>query len=155
MKILVFSDTHGDKNTMYRAVMAHSDADVVIHCGDGESEIEYIKTAFPSKAFYNVKGNCDWGSSLDVQLELTLEGKRLLITHGHAYNVKWGRQNLISAALEKKADIVLYGHTHIAENEYVDGMCVMNPGSCCGYGATYGIIEITNKGILANIARAK
>ena len=40
-------------------------------------------------------------------------------------------------------------------NEYIDGMYVMNPGSCHGYGATYGIIDISDKGILTNIASAK
>ena len=37
----------------------------------------------------------------------------------------------------------------------IDGMYVMNPGSCHGYGATYGIIDISDKGILTNIASAK
>lgn len=155
MKILVFSDTHGDVNKMHRAIMSHSDADVVIHCGDGERDVEYVKMGFPSKAFYNVRGNCDFASQLEPALELTLEGKKIFVTHGHLYNVKWGTQNLIYAGMEKQADIVLYGHTHIAEDVYIDGMYVMNPGSCSGYLASYGIIEITDKGILTNISKIK
>ncbi|MBQ9673608.1 MAG: metallophosphoesterase [Ruminococcus sp.] len=155
MKILVFSDTHGDKLSMQSAIKSHRDADVVIHCGDGEDDVNSAKLLYPDKAYYNVRGNCDWGSSLDVALELVFEGKKLFVTHGHIYNVKWGKQNLIMAAEERGADIVLYGHTHIPENEYYDGLYVFNPGSCHGYGATYGVIEITEKGILTNIVPCK
>lgn len=140
---------------MERAIRSHSDAEAIIHCGDGEMDVEYAKRNFPDRAFLNVKGNCDWGSSLDPTLEITLEGKKIFVTHGHLYNAKMGLQNLIYAGKEKNADIVLYGHTHISMNEYIDGMYVMNPGSCHGYGATYGIIDISDKGILTNIASAK
>lgn len=155
MTILVFSDTHGDMTKIQRAIMSHMDADVVIHCGDGESDLNYMKTLFPAKAFYNVKGNCDWCSDLPGVLEITLEGKKIFATHGHLYGAKMGIMNLVYAAKEKKADILLYGHTHIAMNEYEDGLYIMNPGSCHGYGATYGIIDITDKGILTSIAKAK
>lgn len=155
MKILVFSDTHGDKNKIQRAILSHSSAEVVIHCGDGESDVNAMKTLFPEKAFFNVRGNCDFYSNSDSTIVFTLMGKKIMVTHGYEYNVKWGTQKLIYAALEKQVDIVLYGHTHIAENEYSDGLYVMNPGSCHGYGASYGIIEITDKGILTNIVKAK
>ena len=116
MKILVFSDTHGDVTKMERAIRSHSDAEAIIHCGDGETDVEYVKRNFPDRAFLNVKGNCDWGSSLDPTLEITLEGKKIFVTHGHLYNAKMGLQNLIYAGKEKNADIVLYGHTHISMN---------------------------------------
>ena len=155
MKILVFSDTHGDMTKMKRAILSHSDAEVIIHCGDGETDLNYMKNAFPDKAFYNVKGNCDWFSDLSPALELTLNGKRIFVTHGHLYGAKSGIMNLCFAAKEKQADILLFGHTHTPLNEYDGGMYIMNPGSCHGYGATYGIIDITDKGILTSIADAK
>ena len=43
MKILVFSDTHGDVTKMERAIRSHSDAEAIIHCGDGETDVEYVK----------------------------------------------------------------------------------------------------------------
>ena len=154
MKILVFSDTHGDFTRMQKAIMSHSDAEVVIHCGDGERDVEYMRRSFPNKAFYNVCGNCDWGSSLEPTLEITLEGKRIFATHGHLYGAKMGLNRLIYAAKEKNADILLYGHTHISMNEYDDGMYIINPGSCHGYGATYCLLDITEKGVLASIVKA-
>ena len=50
------------------------------------------------------------------------------------------------AAREEKADILLFGHTHNAMTYYEDGLYVMNPGSCSGYMASYGYIDITDKG---------
>lgn len=155
MEILVFSDSHGDMTKMERVIRSHSKAEAVIHCGDGERDIDYMKSLFPNKAFYNVKGNCDWASSLESTLVLTLMGKRIFVTHGHLYNAKMGIQRLEYAAREKEADILLYGHTHIAINEYHDGLYIINPGSCHGYGATYCLLSISEKGILANISNAK
>ena len=61
---------------------------------------------------------------------------------------------MVCAAREAKADILLYGHTHTAFNEYDDGLYIMNPGHCSGYGASYGYIDITDKGdIVTNIVR--
>ena len=51
MKILVFSDTHGDMTKMKRAILSHSDAEVIIHCGDGETDLNYMKNAFPERPF--------------------------------------------------------------------------------------------------------
>ena len=49
---------------------------------------------------------------------------------------------------------MLFGHTHCALNEYDEGLYIMNPGSCNGYGASYGYIDITEKGdIVTNIVR--
>ena len=83
-------------------------------------------------------------------------GKRLFVTHGHLYQAKFTIYNMICAAREEKADILLYGHTHCAMNEYDDGLYIMNPGSCHGSGATYGYIDITDKGdIVTNIVTIK
>ena len=54
--------------------------------------------------------------------------------------------NMIYTARDEKADILLFGHTHQAVTEYYDGLYLMNPGSCHGYGASYGFIDITDKG---------
>ena len=43
MRILVLSDTHGDFNRMMKAVTEQPTAEVIIHCGDGEEQVEYLK----------------------------------------------------------------------------------------------------------------
>lgn len=156
MKILVVSDTHGDVNSLLRAVKAQPDAEVIVHCGDGDEQVQLLKDTYKDKMIVGVRGNCDWNSFLPSKETLNILGKKIFITHGHLYNAKFGLYNLMCAAREEGADILLYGHTHIAMNTYEDGLYVMNPGSCGGYMASYGILEITEKGdVLTNIVKVK
>ncbi len=153
MRILVVSDTHRDQYALEQAVLRQPKAEVVIHLGDGADEAENVKMKFPGKMFLQVRGNCDWGSTLPPDGEITLEGKRIFYTHGYAYNVKYGLYPVCCAAREKKADIVLFGHTHQAVTDYDNGLYIMNPGSLHGSLGTYGIIDITPAGIVTNIIR--
>lgn len=153
MRILVVSDTHGDTFTLKKAVLSQPSAEVIIHCGDGEDQSNWLKENFPEKMVIAVKGNCDWCSNLPATEEITLEGKKIFITHGHLYNVKYTLTNLYFTAKEKNADIVCFGHTHNAISEYSDGLYILNPGSCHGYDASYAYIDITPQGIITNIIK--
>lgn len=155
MKIIVLSDVHGDRARARQVLMSQSKAEVVIFCGDGQWDVEQLKSEFPEKAFYMVRGNCDWGSSLPLQDVINLEGVKIFFTHGHTYQVKMTEYDVKSAANSCGATVLLYGHTHNAVNYYEEGLYVMNPGSCSGYGASYGIVEILPKGILTNIVHIK
>ncbi len=156
MKILVVSDTHGDFNSLLRAVKSQPDAEVIVHCGDGDEQVQLLKDTYKDKMIVGVQGNCDWNSFLPSKETLKICGKKIFITHGHLYNAKMGLYKVVCAAREEGADILLYGHTHIAMNTYEDGLYVMNPGSCHGYMASYGILEITENGdVLTNIVKVK
>ena len=154
LRILVISDTHGDLHTTIKAVNAQPTAEVIIHCGDSRDELDYLQRNLTNKAIIAVKGNCDFGSQLPLEELRPIGGKRFLICHGHMYNVKYGLQNLEYAAREKQADIAVYGHTHYAVSDYSDGLYLLNPGHCSGYGASYAYIDITEKGdIVTNIVK--
>ena len=154
MRLLVLSDTHGDFNSLRRALDAQRNAEVIIHCGDGAEQYRYLKETCSDRQVIGVRGNCDWTSKLPTEETVTVGGKTLFITHGHLYQAKFTFMNMVYAAREPKADILLFGHTHQAVTEYDDGLYIMNPGSCHGYYATYGIIDITPKGdIVTNIVR--
>lgn len=151
MRILVVSDTHRDRYALRRALLAQPTAEVVIHLGDGEEEANEMKLNFPEKMFLQVRGNCDWGSALPAEGIAQLEGKRIFYTHGYTYNVKFGLYEAVSAARAKKADVLLFGHTHNPMTEYRDGLYIMNPGSLNGSSGTYGTLDITPAGIVTNI----
>lgn len=154
MRILVVSDTHGDLHSLLRAVKAQPTAEVIIHCGDGEEQYQYLKDTIRDKMVVGVRGNCDWASMLPPTETLRINGKTIFITHGHLYKAKLTMYNLVCAAREEKADILLFGHTHNAMTDYDDNLYMMNPGHCSGYGASYGYIDITDKGdIVTNIVR--
>lgn len=155
MRILAVSDTHGDRWALQRALLAQPKAEVVLHLGDGEQEAEEVRNSFPEKQFHMVRGNCDWGSSLPAHLLLEFGGRKIYMTHGYAENVKYGMDQAIDAAQEKKADILLFGHTHESLTDYVNGLYIMNPGSLHGSMGTYGYIDITSAGIVTNVLRVR
>lgn len=153
MRILVFSDSHGMYSNLRTVVRKHSDIDVIVFCGDGADDIEEIKLEFRNKMIIAVRGNCDFCTSNPNVETITLEGKKLFITHGHIYNVKYGLYNLSCAAREAGADIAIFGHTHQATEIYDDGLYLFNPGSIMGYEGSYGIIDVTSQGIVTKIQK--
>ena len=155
MKIIVVSDTHGNSSSLERVMKLNRDADVVVHCGDSRGEMADIKMKYPDKMYYEVKGNCDLGSTLPLTLTFSLDGFTFMVTHGHAYNVKFGTEGLAHAAKEAGADVAFYGHTHIADDSVIDGVRVFNPGACGGWGATFGVVETRSGQLLTNIARLR
>ncbi len=153
MRILVVSDTHGDAFSLRQAILKQPTADVVVHVGDGADEAQEMKESFPEKMFLMVRGNCDWGSTLPNDEVTRLAGKDIFYTHGYTHNVKYGLYEVVSAARDNKADILLFGHTHNALTEYDNGLYIMNPGSLHGSQGSYGIIDITDAGVVMNILK--
>lgn len=91
-----------------------------------------------------VRGNCDWGGGAD-QLLIDVDGVRFFLTHGHSYGVKTGLQALVQESIQKGAQVVCYGHTHIAHWELVkEGLWAMNPGTIGGVRARkgYGLLYV-------------
>lgn len=155
MRIVVISDSHGDPMGVRQVLLSQSAAEAVIFCGDGIEDIESARTDFPEKAFYMVRGNCDWGSNLETVGTVTLSGVKIFYTHGHMQNVKYGDNDVIDRARSSGASILLYGHTHTPITDYADGLYIMNPGSLHGSFGTYGIVDITKNGIVTNIIGRK
>ena len=153
MRILVTSDTHGDYGSLRRAILAQPSADIVIHLGDGGEDVEKVRFSFPNKTFLQVRGNCDWGSSVPETGEYMAGDRKLFFTHGHMYSVKSGDYTIITEARSRKADIVLFGHTHKPREDYEDGLYIMNPGRLSGWEPTYGIIDVTEQGIVLNVMK--
>ena len=123
-KILVLSDSHGNVNNMVTAV----------------------RNTHPDQIMMEqVPGNCDC-SQEPVERILLIEGKRILICHGHTFNVKAGYLNLEYAAEERRVDAALFGHTHRVFYDKHNRISYMNPGSIgsppYGVPASYGILQV-------------
>ncbi|MEA4826525.1 MAG: YfcE family phosphodiesterase, partial [Clostridium sp.] len=87
MLIGVVSDTHRDETALKKVVEEIKNLDVVIHLGDNVVDAEEIKDLINNKIVY-VKGNCDIMANEPTELIEEFHGVRILITHGHKYNVK-------------------------------------------------------------------
>jgi putative phosphoesterase len=101
----------------------------------------------------SVAGNCDLGSSAPRELLLECESKRVLLTHGDAYGVKAGLGKLKQRALEVRADLVLFGHSHLATQELHSDILFVNPGTMmnAALNKSYAIVDISPDGISATI----
>ena len=51
MRIIAFSDSHGDYHSLERVVLREPYADIFIFLGDGEQELSLIKTEYNQKVF--------------------------------------------------------------------------------------------------------
>lgn len=125
----VMSDSHGDAGAIEKAVNAMGEVDFWLHAGDFCSDAD-ILAKFTGKQVYAVAGNCD-GMSAKSKVDefLTVEGKKIWLTHGHQSSVKSGTDDLIWNAKQYGVDIVIYGHTHISEISQYEDLYVINPGS--------------------------
>lgn len=141
MKIIVFSDSHGDVDGMER-VLREEKPYLALHLGDLCRDFEELQRRLPTQTMQNVCGNCDGFTETPDQRVLRVEGRRILMMHGHRYHVKQSYGGAVFAAQEQGADILLFGHTHIPFCQDMDGLWVMNPGSCRGRGASYGVISL-------------
>ncbi len=117
--------------------------DALIHLGDHASDADEIERAFPMLPLCRVRGNCDYYESrYPEELCISWEGVHIFLTHGHRYGVKNGLLRLQYAAMEKNAQIALFGHTHSPYCEDLGGLWLLNPGACGGYRPSYGLIEL-------------
>lgn len=140
MKILVVSDIHYAKNTFFD-IFEKEKCDKVLFLGDGFQAIDEFKRLYPYTDVYKVRGNCDFCYDENLSLEIKIAGKNIFLTHGHQFEVKSGLDLLIANGKVRKADIVLFGHTHIQYANEDNGFLLLNPGSVAsGY---YAVIEIS------------
>lgn len=149
MKILVISDTHGDTYKAEEAIKSNKDIDLIIHLGDYFRDAQKLSNLFPDIPIEYIYGNSDFMIE-DVPAEKLLDlcGKKIFITHGHRYSVKWDYNKLFRKAEELHADMVLFGHTHYPELIKKGNCFILNPGSTSDprddSDESYGIIEIVN-----------
>ena len=150
MRGLVISDTHGRHRTFDLVVEAVGKIDFLIHLGDTEGGEDYIEASVDCPC-YIVAGNNDFFSDLQREREVTLQGCRMFLTHGHAYQVSLGPERIIDEGRARGCDVVMFGHTHKPYHYEKDGLLVLNPGNIAlprqeGRKESYIILEIDEAG---------
>ncbi len=159
MKILVFSDSHCRVTNIKKAIdehLKHGGVDHVFFLGDGAPDIMLLEKLYPNIPFDYVLGNCDSTTSNPKHLEklVTVGDVKFLLIHGHNHGVKEHVQRAVDYAIEKGADVLLHGHTHIAVDMTLDGsygghVRVINPGSCgSSYFGSYATIYVEGKNVV-------
>lgn len=142
-KLGVVSDTHGSLSAWNSALKLFCGAEIILHAGD----VLYHGPRNPLPTAYTpadlttamlcyegtlliARGNCDAEVDqmvLDMQFDpcVTLEwqGKQILMMHGDDFSF------FRKLALDRKADLAISGHTHVASVVREGETIFLNPGS--------------------------
>lgn len=152
MKIIVLSDTHGNQPLALGILDGNAEAERIVHLGDEVEDACFLEE-ISGRSIVKISGNCDFSTAHPRETILDLAGKRILVTHGDLYNVKAGLEKLLKRAVALKADVVLYGHTHQAAVQKVDGILLVNPG-CLKKGfeqPSYAVVTIDEETVSVKI----
>ncbi|MGH9309807.1 MAG: metallophosphoesterase family protein [Vicinamibacterales bacterium] len=123
MLIGLVSDTHGLLRP--EALDALRGVDLIFHAGDvgGYAVLSGLEAIAPTRAVY---GNVDApGPSLAAAIDCDLEGSRLHVSHGHEI----GSPTPARLAARYTADVIVFGHTHLALIAHIGPALVINPGA--------------------------
>jgi hypothetical protein len=144
MKILIVSDSHGRVSPILDAI-DREQPDMLFHLGDVIRDAQRVQSIRPDLPVHAVVGNCDGCAEGPESLEVTVEGLRFLLVHGHCHQAKLGRSTLLKTGREGKYDAVCYGHTHQSVAQLQpEGFWLINPGTVSGVNnkASYAVAEV-------------
>ena len=118
-RVAILSDTHGLLREEVKEQLQI--ADVIIHAGDINTQTILDQMQEMGK-LYIVRGNNDkeWAKDLPQNLRLKIEDVNFYVVH----NKKDIPKDL------SEVDVIVYGHSHKYEEKTVDGILMLNPGSC-------------------------
>ena len=146
MRIGVLSDTHLHQVSKdFRDLLDRCffEVDVLFHVGDYTSPV--VVDFLSLKNFHGVYGNMD-----PLAIRAVLPGKKIVEIGGFRFGLihGWGSpRNLEERVLASfnEVDVIVYGHSHRALNEVVQGVLLFNPGTASGFSSsgahTIGILE--------------
>jgi hypothetical protein len=161
MRIIVLSDTHIPARAPElppRVVEEIESADMVLHAGDF-TDAGTIACLQALPRFVGVAGNMDGpavrGGLREFEV-VAVEGVRVGLVHG------WGPPDPLPGMLRRhfaaeKLDVLVYGHSHRAAIESLDGVLLFNPGSptdrVFAPFRSYGVLTIEGGAVAPAIAR--
>ena len=165
MKVLVLADTHVNDVGMLpeRLRSELKSADMIIHAGDytGKRLLEQLRAS--AGDFRGVYGNMDPEEirrELRAEEIIEIEGIKIGVTHPSEGGSPVGLAARVRAKFkdeDPEPGVIIYGHSHEPQNEKMDNILYLNPGSATGaFPARYksfGVLTIENGVIRAEIVR--
>ena len=127
IKVLIVSDSHGNKRLLQRVINMEK-PNKIFFLGDHINDIYALKNTVEAD-ICAVKGNVDYGMSGVEDLVLSLNGYKMLLTHGHKYRIKYDYYALYLKAMAYEVDFVFFGHTHTYTDFKENNIRFINPGS--------------------------
>ena len=137
MTLLITSDVHGKLDLLDRVIKKHHTIKDHLNAGDMALSPHY----YEKYHLITVKGNNDFGVDLPYFRILDIDGKKIMLTHGHLEYVKFGLDRLKLKAKLMEADIVIFGHTHERYLMVDENIMFINPGALGDYQRSYAIYQ--------------
>lgn len=125
MRIGLISDTHARlRNEVFRVL---DGVEHLLHAGDigPPALLAELEAIAPLTAVWGNTDGFEVRASVPEMAELTLEGRRIVVVHGHQLGSPTPPG---LRAMHPTADVIVYGHTHRPLVDR-DGCLVVNPGS--------------------------
>lgn len=139
-KILVVSDSHGNRDIVSRIIKHENPLDYIVHCGDGAGDLFNVEMPDGVKVT-RVTGNVDLYRNYHMErIEIfTLNSLKIMVVHGDQFRVHNNYEWLIREAAERGVDLVFFGHTH---KKHLSGNrpVIFNPGPANR--GMYGIVTL-------------
>jgi putative phosphoesterase len=140
MRIGVLADTHihSAREIPEEIREKFSGVDMIVHAGDMVT-LDVYEGLKNIKKTIAVRGNMDLyevKNTLPETEEIVVGNKKIGIIHG------WGAPQGITERIRDKfgeVDAIIYGHSHEAMNQEIDGVLFFNPGQGS---LRYGILEV-------------
>ncbi len=157
MRIGALSDSHASSLAELPTKMVEElrHVDLIVHVGDYTSRqmLEDLRSLGP---FRGVAGNMD-GLSIRAELPdrdiIEVQGRRIGLIHGSGAPTGLARR--VRQQFPRDIDVIIYGHSHVPNEETVDGVLLFNPGSATGRWparyASFGILTVDERGVRAEI----
>jgi putative phosphoesterase len=149
IRVGVVADTHSPEflprlpDELFRRLRG---VDLILHAGDvgGEETLRRLREVAPVEA---VRGDHDAAmTDLPPSCEVAVGGRRIAIVHGNrshlveepvtllgtlSLGLLWPGGGVVAAVRRQfpLADVVIYGHTHRAHVDELDGVLLFNPGA--------------------------
>ena len=140
LKVLVVSDSHGNTAKLGRIIRREAPFDVLVHCGDGAGDLIQVDIPLGASVI-RVSGNVDLARNLDAERLVVQEigDLTVMVSHGDEFRVHAGYEVIERSGRSHNADVVLFGHTHVAYHG--EGRPVLlNPGPATN--GKYGLLHL-------------
>ncbi len=154
MRIGVISDSHGSMAALRKAAAAAGPVEMWLHAGDYSQDAPRL-AALTGLAVTAVAGNCDGVTDAKIDEFVEVGGRKIWLTHGHRYHAKERAGELLWWGRQYGVDAVVYGHSHIPDRTWQDGILLFNPGGAVhprgGFPASCGVLIVAGGDIRAEI----
>lgn len=137
MKLLITGDIHGQSDLLEKIIDIENNFDLHLNTGDLGIDQDLINKS----KMVVVKGNCDFFINLPKERIIDFDNKKILLIHGHTLLVKFGLKQLVKYAKKLEVDICIFGHTHVALEEVINGILFINPGALVNANPSYAVYE--------------